>query len=596
MTDENGTVIIRFPRYAIEAEKLRPQALTCQVKHPDYADSLQNNVEVTDGQINRLASIKLFPGAQIKIIALANGQPLPAEHLYATWNDAGERLLVDKSGELKTPRISAGPNLFRFVYLPDKREPLFSEVQELELANGEQLELELEMKPGLTVHGRVAETIPRPVTGGRLVAKVITSYSGYAPEDLDGNITLGHPPTLEWQVWVPINEDGTFTLRGVPSGDLQVIALCDGYMAASGAAPKFASTQEVSHSTSINRPQVFAIDESNIHFLLEMVPTAECEITVLGPDQQPVPNVECGFWPNVGWWRGGSQLYCYPLFSTKEYVKDPRLFNEKFEKESPYSGKTDATGKVVIRGLPAGKSQFVVNHEEFELPIGELKNRYADVELIAGGMAKVTVAMQPKGVQFLGELSEDNPPSLTLFDNETTSIPKPSLPRTIETKTEETELAGVVIDESGQPLAGVKVDAWTWYPGNETETDDEGRFRLQGFDREESVEVLLTKADYSPSYFVAQLAGTDDWTIVLTQGTWLEGTVRDPSGEPVPNAIVKAARGPFRNPQVTIGDVTTQVDCSKEGTYRLHLEPGKYDVQVRVPGVGTARNPEFEIG
>jgi len=70
-------------------------------------------------------------------------------------------------------------------------------------------------------------------------------------------------------------------------------------------------------------------------------------------------------------------------------------------------------------------------------------------------------------------------------------------------------------------LAGVRVDAWTWYPGNDTTTDERGRFRLTKFEREEAVEVLFEKEDYSPSYYVAQKAGTDDWTIVLTRGTWL---------------------------------------------------------------------------
>lgn len=69
-----------------------------------------------------------------------------------------------------------------------------------------------------------------------------------------------------------------------------------------------------------------------------------------------------------------------------------------------------------------------------------------------------------------------------------------------------------------------------------------------------------------------------------------------PAGEPVKNAVVKAARGPFSNPQVQIGDVTTRTQTGDGGSYRLHLEPGKYDVQVSVPGMGAARHQEVEFG
>ena len=41
------------------------------------------------------------------------------------------------------------------------------------------------------------------------------------------------------------------------------------------------------------------------------------------------------------------------------------------------------------------------------------------------------------------------------------------------------EIAGVVIDSEGKPLAGVLVDAWTWYAGDETTTNEDGVFRLK---------------------------------------------------------------------------------------------------------------------
>ncbi len=51
------------------------------------------------------------------------------------------------------------------------------------------------------------------------------------------------------------------------------------------------------------------------------------------------------------------------------------------------------------------------------------------------------------------------------------------------------ELAGVVLDSEGEPLPDVLVDAWSWYPGNETRTDKQGRFRLKMGDASNNIEV-----------------------------------------------------------------------------------------------------------
>src|ERR1035441_6549989 len=59
------------------------------------------------------------------------------------------------------------------------------------------------------------------------------------------------------------------------------------------------------------------------------------------------------------------------------------------------------------------------------------------------------------------------------------------------------ELAGMVVDTQGKPLEGVEVDAWTWYPGNETRTDARGWFRLKNFDKNGKVEVVFRKQGYT---------------------------------------------------------------------------------------------------
>jgi hypothetical protein len=41
------------------------------------------------------------------------------------------------------------------------------------------------------------------------------------------------------------------------------------------------------------------------------------------------------------------------------------------------------------------------------------------------------------------------------------------------------DVAGTVVDEEGKPIQGVQADMWTWYKGNESTTDKDGRFHIK---------------------------------------------------------------------------------------------------------------------
>lgn len=154
------------------------------------------------------------------------------------------------------------------------------------------------------------------------------------------------------------------------------------------------------------------------------------------------------------------------------------------------------------------------------------------------------------------------------------------------------ELVGRVVDSSGEPIEGVEVDAWTWYPGNETRTDKRGRFRLRGLGRREFIEVQFAKADLSPRLFMRQQAGQRDWEVTMTNTTIFEGQVKGPSGTPVAGALIRANRGPKRMEGGVINDLWTEARSGADGHYRLYVEADNYDIQIRMPGVGVARLKE----
>ncbi len=157
------------------------------------------------------------------------------------------------------------------------------------------------------------------------------------------------------------------------------------------------------------------------------------------------------------------------------------------------------------------------------------------------------------------------------------------------------ELAGVVVDAEGKPIEGAVADAWSWFPGQEVETDAHGFFRisrLNEFGRGSKVEVVVCKEGYTPQFFLAQPTGRPGWVIVLRNQTYFQGRVTGPDGKPVAGARIRANCGP----KTTAGELWTEATTSGDGRYRMYAHADLYDIQVRVQGVGVARLPATELG
>lgn len=150
------------------------------------------------------------------------------------------------------------------------------------------------------------------------------------------------------------------------------------------------------------------------------------------------------------------------------------------------------------------------------------------------------------------------------------------------------ELAGVVIDEAGQPMEGVLVDCWTWYKGNETKTDQAGHFHLKGLRRDGPIELRISKPGYSPWYEVNQPTGVGDLKVTLNDKTFFEGTVLAPDGKPVPNALVRADAGLKVNQQVHITHVWTETRADANGHYKFFVAPDDYTLECRDAKLGIA--------
>ncbi len=151
------------------------------------------------------------------------------------------------------------------------------------------------------------------------------------------------------------------------------------------------------------------------------------------------------------------------------------------------------------------------------------------------------------------------------------------------------ELTGVVVDEQGQPLADVIVDAYDWYPGNETKTGADGTFRLKRFERNEKPYVRFRKPGYSPEMSMRQPTGVGGVVIALGKNTFFEGTVRGPDGQPAKGAVIRANQGPRNLEGGIVTDIWTETKADDEGKYRLFVQPDEYAFEVKATGVGTTR-------
>lgn len=233
-------------------------------------------------------------------------------------------------------------------------------------------------------------------------------------------------------------------------------------------------------------------------------------------------------------------------------------------------GTTDDLGKFTIDKLCEGQVNVSANVRSGQ------ENRYGNARANAGD-TDVKIMVAPQNATVCGVAPDD---SIGTWDP----------------NTNQAAFEGTVVDEAGKPIEGVLVDAWTWYPGNETTTDRNGHFSLAGFKDTKRIEVRFSKENYSPRLIVRQRLGVRNAVIVLNNRTYFEGKVLDTDGRPAGNALIRAAQGPKEAEGVMITEIWTETRTDEQGKYRLYLQPDSYDIRVNAPGVGVARLAKMIIG
>ncbi len=297
--------------------------------------------------------------------------------------------LIEEEKCFRIPPIKKGSGQVMFVRLDEDQITHFSSLKEFEV-DGSKKEIikEFDLVPAVTIRGSLSENVPRPVVDGRV--KVQTVGSGKSWDE------------ITWSDWAKVNEDGSFVIESWPQGEpIQVVALCDGFIGKSGEKPDMVPKSQARGS--YWRPQFFA-DPSNSDIVIEMESMSVCRIEVENAFGKMLEEVNAAANPNVGWWNGGSQIYCWPLTSSMQAMKSGSYYPEEDADklfQQPFRGVSNEQGVVTIQ-LPVGTNRLWVGSERFQLP-AKLGRRTHEVELERDKSTKVELVLQPKGLDVLGD-------------------------------------------------------------------------------------------------------------------------------------------------------------------------------------------------
>ncbi len=388
MTDDQGIAEITYPFFRSAQEKTRTLVVSVRFVHPEYSYADAEHIDVPlehEGPYK----ISMKSAASIEIEPLIDSQPVETDELYAIWSNqrswqvdgTPEKLA---SGKLRIDGFLPGPNSVLIIRMVDDTITHFSEIKQLEMDEGSVNELAMPLLPVVRIVGKLSANVPRPVRDGRVLARTI-------PRKSIANRTM-------WTDWTPVAEDGSFEFNAWPQNEpIQLIALCDDFIATSGKAPN----KELEFpNDGYHRPHAFNAGETEI--IIPMMPLVPVSVTVTNQDKVPVAGLDLGTSPNVGWWNYGAQIYGLPMVSGKKLLRQREYLKAA---ENPYPnmfrGLTDSRGQITFR-LPLGKQYLEVLSDAYELPI-ELGRRAGRPLVEEGKPLQISLRVQPIGTEMLGD-------------------------------------------------------------------------------------------------------------------------------------------------------------------------------------------------
>lgn len=305
-TDPQGRVRVPYERWTdIDAKTVRVDLV---VEHPDFVSFADDFFLLAPGehvitlQQGSMVWVSAWHGSRERIVADVR---LQTEWQAQLGRGAWRR---EPDGRWSTTHLAPGEHWITATHASAELGELASDFTSFELAEHGRVDLELELKPLETLHGRLDDAVPRPIVDGHVWINLHVSRAN-----------LGLSSDHE----VAVAPDGTFEVPGLRRATGQVIALCDGWAsklvpartwAEAGITPGEGVTEEQLQEWFGDQLRVGrfaqAVDVSlGAPLVVEMEPTGELEVRVVDDAGQPLAGVELSAWPNVRWEGVGSEVF-----------------------------------------------------------------------------------------------------------------------------------------------------------------------------------------------------------------------------------------------------------------------------------------------
>lgn len=383
-------------------------ALEISIDHPDHP-------RWTGRVLTRHGNKLVLPDSAALVIRAHTGEErTPVRNLYplisrwegTEWSEA-DGVLTVRRVDLTSDGSS---RWLRIIHVPPEGGPWFSRLYDLGRQKGQLVTLDLLVKPGVRVAGRVSENVPRPVVNGRVVAEV------------DCGSPL--PNNWLWTTVAAIDPDGTFTLSLPEDETLQITASCKGWAhesparsEAGGRADRnpFLSKQFQARSERVSTPlapRSYLLNAPTLEVEIPMEKTSAAEVLVVDENGKPVENASVSFPSIVVWSKGrernfgeGTDQFTMIQDELKSGRRAPEPARGNFENR-PYSAQTNSDGIAIVSELPTGardvssdtvEFSYRVSHPDFlfgDGPYAQNPLGTASIRLVPGETTKMKVQLR----------------------------------------------------------------------------------------------------------------------------------------------------------------------------------------------------------
>ncbi|HEY3862657.1 MAG TPA: M56 family metallopeptidase [Verrucomicrobiae bacterium] len=386
MTGADGKAWARYPVEGIPEEREFTASLTVRVSRAGYCSASPDDYSVERPN----PPIRLVRGIVLEVSGYSGADRQPVEELKPSLTLSGATLPLNwqktAGGKLAFDELSPGDHLLQLMGRLPSGEIVYSDTVAFTAAPGLPCSLNLEMKPGIRVEGRLDESVPRPVKNGRVLIQVRPKeFPASASPNGRAKIIEKYGEPFFWRTYRVIHEDGTFVFESVPPGELDVTALCDGFASRGVGQPNF------------GLPQAFALRAPVTEITVRTERTATLDFTATTRRGQPIEGVSVSLNPNalrIGGIFG--QMWGSSESPFRAMAPLPPL---------PYdSAKTDQNGRVEIRDIPSFATFLLLNDPRYQVPLqsGVWRDRFVPLKFSPGATNELKMALEPKGADFIG--------------------------------------------------------------------------------------------------------------------------------------------------------------------------------------------------